>query len=145
MKKKIISALLLAGLYSGFTGMAIAAPSQTASFTIHWTDNSGNGTANDQEDGFNVERGPTATGTFTQVGTVGQNIVTYIDTIANDPGSTQYCYRVRAFNKAGNSGYSNVACATTAAIPQVPPTNPTTLTCTATITQGTQTLTLNCQ
>ena len=138
MKKRFLAALAVFIILAG-PGYAIA-QTATQNFTVNlnWTDNSNN------EDGFNVERGPTATGPFTVVATVGPNITTVSGTLTNDPGNTQYCYRVNAFNKAGASAYSNVACVTTPAIVTVPPA-PTTLTCTAVITQGTQTLNLVCK
>ncbi len=47
--------------------------------------------------------------TFTQIATTGANLTAYDDTTVV-PG-TQYYYRVRATNTAGNSGYSNTALA----------------------------------
>lgn len=68
--------------------------------TLTWQDNS------TDEDGFRVERAPTITGTFTQIGQVGTNVVTFLDSA----GVGGNCYRIRAFNTWGNSTYSNVAC-----------------------------------
>lgn len=92
----------------------ITAPLYGAQFTLNWTDNSNN------ESGFRIERAPglSATTGFTEIGTVGANIQTYVDT--NLPNSTAYSYRVRAYNAAGNSGYSNTASGTTPA--NTPPT-----------------------
>lgn len=72
---------------------------------INWTDNSGN------EDGFKIERYSGTGGTYAQIAQVGANITTYLDTALQS--STQYCYRVRSFNSAGNSAYSNELCVTT--------------------------------
>ncbi len=73
---------------------------------LTWTDNS------DNETGFKVERcqGSTCTN-FAQIATVGANVSTYANTGLR--ASTTYRYRVRAYNAAGNSGYSNIASATT--------------------------------
>jgi hypothetical protein len=69
---------------------------------LSWTDNSGN------ESGFKIERckNPNCTN-FAQVAQVGANVKTFSDTGVTK--NTSYNYRVRAFNAAGNSGYSNVA------------------------------------
>ena len=78
-----------------------------ASLSLSWTDNS------DNESGFKVERcqGVGCT-TFSQITVTGVNAQAYVD-----PGLVQaslYCYRVRATNSAGDSAFSNTACATTA-------------------------------
>ncbi|HVH57146.1 MAG TPA: hypothetical protein VM791_12880, partial [Vicinamibacterales bacterium] len=56
------------------------------------------------ETGFSIERSPDGRA-FSQIATVAQNVTTYVDT---RPGSSKFVfYRVRAFNLAGNSAYSN--------------------------------------
>ncbi len=102
---------------------APAAPSgltaTTASSTtinLSWTDNS------DNEEGFRIERGTDGT-TFTGIGTTAANTAIYSDTDCN--ASTKYYYRVRAYNSAGNSTYSNTATATTQAPPVTAPAPPT--------------------
>lgn len=68
--------------------------------TLVWADNANN------EIGFKIERSRDGT-TFTQVATVGPNLTSYVDTgLAR---STTYYYRLRAYNNAGNSPYSNTA------------------------------------
>lgn len=69
---------------------------------LAWADNSNN------EDGFRVERctGSACTG-FAQVAQVGANVKAYSDILLSR--NTTYRYRVRAFNAAGVSGYSNIA------------------------------------
>src|SRR5439155_1510981 len=83
---------------------------------LAWTDNATN------EDGFRIERcqGVGCT-TFTEITTVGANVTTYQNTALTLDIS--YSYRVRAYNAAGTSSYSNTATATT-----MPPAAPTTLT-----------------
>jgi hypothetical protein len=85
-----------------------------AQLTLTWTDNS------DNEDGFVIERSTNGTA-FLPVNTVSSNVDTYVD-LTLEP-DTQYWYRVKAFNAAGDSGYTNVASATTN--PELaPPTSP---------------------
>jgi hypothetical protein len=73
---------------------------------LTWDDNSGN------EAGFRIERcrGSACTN-FAQIATVGQNVTTYRNTGLRR--RTTYKYRVRAYNKVGNSTYSNTATAKT--------------------------------
>jgi hypothetical protein len=76
-----------------------------AQLGLTWTNNSTN------EDGFKIERATGTTGTFAQIAITGANATSYSDSGLAD--ATTYCYRVRAFNTAGDSAYSNVACGTT--------------------------------
>ena len=99
---------------------------QTANFALSWTDNSTN------ETGFRVERRLGTAGATSIVGTVAPNVVNFTDTVANDPGNTQYCFRVEAFNSAG-SGFSPLACATTPVI-VIPPPAPGGVSVTVTVT-----------
>jgi (2Fe-2S) ferredoxin len=70
---------------------------------LAWTDNANN------EDGFQVERKTGTAGSYTQITTVGPNVTSYADFGLAD--GTTYCYRVRAFNSAGNSAYTLERCA----------------------------------
>jgi len=79
--------------------------SDAAQLTLTWTDNSTN------EDGFAIERKTGPTGTFAQIATVGPRVTSYVD--SGIASVTTYCYRLLAFNTAGNSAYSNEACGTT--------------------------------
>ena len=79
------------------------------SVLLGWTDNSNN------EDGFKVERKEGISGTYTQIGTTGANVNVYAD--SGLQFGKVYCYRVRAYNSAGNSGYSSQKCATTLSTP----------------------------
>jgi hypothetical protein len=88
------------------TGLSATAAS-SSQINLAWTDAANN------ETGFRIERSTTSGGTYTEIATVGANISSYQNTGLT--ASTAYYYRVRAYNAAGNSGYSNVANATTQA------------------------------
>ncbi len=101
---------------SAVTQAAPALPAAPANLTataisrsqinLSWTDNA------DNESGFRILRckGSTCTN-FALIATVGANVTSYADT--NLTANTTYRYRVYAYNASGNSGYSNVAAATT--------------------------------
>ena len=84
-----------------------ATATSSSQMNLAWTDNSVN------EDGFKIERAASSTGPWSQIATVGANVVSYSDTGLNP--STTYYYRVCAYNGAGDSGYSNTVSATTQA------------------------------
>ena len=140
MKKRFLAALAAFIILAG-PGYALAQQQATRPLNIQlqWTDNSNN------EDGFDIDRaiGLPASSPMSRIARVGANVVQYIDAVT-DPGNTTYCYRVSAYNAAGSSGFSNTSCVTTPAIITVPA-NPTTLTCSVTLAQGTQPLTITCQ
>lgn len=69
------------------------------SATLLWDDKSNN------EDGFKIERKTGASGSWSQIATVGANVTTFQNTGLNE--ATLYYYRVKAYNQAGDSGYSN--------------------------------------
>lgn len=77
---------------------------------LTWVD-----TSND-ESGFEVERALGTSGAFAQIAVLGTDVSSYSDTGLTEV--TEYCYRVRAFNDAGDSGYTAVSCSTT---PEEPP------------------------
>jgi len=81
--------------------------------TLSWTDASSN------ETGFKIERSPNGVIFWTQIATVSANVTSYSDT-GLDP-DTKYYYRIRTYNAAGNSDYSNVDNSTTL---QAPPATP---------------------
>jgi hypothetical protein len=85
---------------------------------LAWTDNA------DNESGFRIERSTDGVN-FGEIDTVGANVTGYSDTTVAE--STSYWYRVRAYNGAGNSAYSNIASATTPACPAEPPAAPSSL------------------
>ena len=93
---------------SGLTATALT----SVSLALTWTDNATN------ETGFKIERGTSATGPFTQIGTTPTNFVTYTDTGLTV--ATAYSYRVRATNAVGDSAYTAVATATTPTVMTIP-------------------------
>jgi len=106
-----------------------------AQAVISWTDNS------DNETGFKLDRqlngGPWATLPVT----INANVTSVTDTTVVQPtvpGSADnvYCYRLLAFNKTGNSPFTNTACKTFAAPASTVPNAPSGLTTAQTLTPG---------
>jgi hypothetical protein len=85
---------------SNLTATAVS----TSQINLSWTDNSNN------EEGFRIER-KTGAQDFSEIAQVGPNTTSYSDT--GLAAATTYTYRIRAYNNAGNSAYSNEASATT--------------------------------
>jgi hypothetical protein len=88
-------------------GTAPAAPSNLnvaadarGPLQVSWTDNAGD------ESGFAIERA-SAGGSFATLATVGADVTEYADEYV--VSGVSYSYRVRAYNAAGASEYSNVA------------------------------------
>ena len=84
-----------------------ATASSSSQISLTWADSSSN------ETGFKLERKTGATGTWSQIATPAANATSFsnLDLTA----STEYFYRVRASNAAGNSPFSSEANATTQA------------------------------
>ena len=89
------------------SAIVAATAASAATLTLSWMDNAA-GTAM-----FKVERKTGTTGTYTLIGTTGTGIETYADSTVSV--GTTYCYRVKASNAFGDSGYSNEACGSVAA------------------------------
>jgi hypothetical protein len=70
--------------------------------TLSWTDNA------TDEDGFLVERADHPSGPFAELAQIPDDMTAYSD--VSVAFGQSYCYRVRAFNTAGASDSSNVAC-----------------------------------
>jgi len=107
-----------------FCALLIATPTSSAqmqsSATLKWQDNSGN------EQGFGIEMLSPTDADFTEVGTVDANITQFTLSLSGNYGDV-FCFRVYAFNAAGDSVDSNIACKTLPAAPSLPPvTSPTT-------------------
>ncbi|MFH1142961.1 MAG: LamG-like jellyroll fold domain-containing protein [Candidatus Eisenbacteria bacterium] len=73
---------------------------------LDWTDNAGNELNYEVDRSIDGEAGP-----FELRATLGPSTETWIDDDLD--AETEYCYRVRATNSYGESGYSNTACDTT--------------------------------
>lgn len=92
------------------TGLTASAVTQNK-VTLSWQDNSNNETR------FKIERRVSG-GNFTQIATVDANVTTFENTGLT--ANTEYQYRVRASNDAGDSAYSNVVTVSTYQGPQAP-------------------------
>jgi hypothetical protein len=79
-----------------------ASVSDAAQLTLTWIDTSSG------EAGFRIERKVGVTGTYVEIAQQPSGVTWYVDTTVMP--ETTYCYRVRAFEAAGMSGYSNEAC-----------------------------------
>lgn len=100
---------------------------RTAQLYLTWTD------TNDNETGSKIERRLGQTGEFVEIAMVGIDSTQFYDVIPNDPGGTEYCYRLRAFNLAGDGPYSPVGCGTSGTVP-TPPANAPSITVTTVTT-----------
>jgi hypothetical protein len=99
---RVVTVVPAAQLPAAPTGLAATASKNSTNLT--WTVNSTN------EDGFKVESS-TDGQTFTLIGTVGAGVSVISDKITGPKKKTLY-YRVRAYNAAGNSDYSNTVIVT---------------------------------
>jgi hypothetical protein len=95
-------------------GGAGAVATSSSVIRVSWIDNSSN------EEGFQIQRSTSSSSGFSQVGMTSAGATSLDD--GGLAAATTYFYRVRATNAAGNSGWSNVASATTQATTP-PPTN----------------------
>jgi len=99
-------------------GSLTAAASSSYQIDLTWVDNA------DNEQGFMLERKTGAGGTYAQIAWLSANTRTFSD-IRLTPG-TQYYYRLKAYNRYGESSYSNEISATTSSVnnPPYTPSNP---------------------
>jgi hypothetical protein len=104
-EKSFLKLFLPSFLFTLLAVLSSPAAITAAQLTLSWSDNSTN------EDGFRIERRMGTTGTYAEIATLGVNAASYTD--VNLANGTNYCYRVRAYNALGVSGYSNEQCATT--------------------------------
>ena len=84
----------------------VATPTSSIQMDLSWIDNSEN------EAGFKIER-KIGDKPFTQIARLDANVTSYSD--KNLVSSTEYSYRVVAYNSIGDSHYSNIASDTTVA------------------------------
>ena len=119
--KSILCLCLLCSF--AFCVVLIATPVFSAqaqsSVTLKWQDNSGN------EQGFGIEMLSPTDADFTEVGTVDANVSQFTLGISGNNGDV-FCFRVYAFNAAGDSPDSNIACKTLPEAPSLPPVTPPT-------------------
>jgi subtilisin len=106
-------------LVPGSGGNPPAAPANLTATAVSSTQINLTWADSDTETGFKIER---CTGTgcsnFAQIATAGVNVTSYSNTGLT--ASTSYSYRVRAYNTAGDSDYSNTTSAVTQAAPALP-------------------------
>lgn len=82
--------------------LVLASHSWAGVLAISWTDYSVD------EDGFSIERRSPDSPVFAPIATAASNTVAYLD--RGVPAGGVFCYRVRAFNQAGVSDYTNESC-----------------------------------
>jgi thermitase len=91
-------------------GGLTAAAAASSQVNLAWSDNSSN------EDGFAIERCQgSGCSNFAPIATVTPGVTSFVNN--GLAANTTYSYRIRAYNTAGNSGYSNSATATTPSAP----------------------------
>ena len=99
-----LSRRLLLALLLGLGAVLFHHDVQAGQLILNWNDNSTN------EDGFRIERKIGTGGTYAQIAQTAASASSYTDVGLTD--GTSYCYRVRAFNAAGDSAFTNEACGT---------------------------------
>jgi hypothetical protein len=97
-----------------FIGMQTLWAQVQSSATLKWQDNSGN------EQGFGIEMQSPTDADFTEVGTVGANVTEFSLSLDGNYGDV-FCFRVYAFNDAGDSADTNIACKSLPDGPSLPP------------------------
>ncbi len=99
--------------------------SSSSSISLNWNDKATN------ESGYKIERSLNEFSNFEQIAVLVTNAQAYIDDFGLQ-ASTAYFYRIRAFNSAGDSDYSDTVSVTSQAPPAVVPSMPIGLQATAT-------------
>lgn len=112
MKKLLFLLLLMPAL--------AFAQTQTWQPNVSWTPGPVLPDGTNAPTGFKLERKAGTGGTFSQITQTAANVTTFRDSIANDPGGSTYCYRVRAFNAVGDGPYSGEGCGTSPVVPKLP-------------------------
>jgi hypothetical protein len=88
--------------------LLISSTQTTNSIGLSWTDNSS------IEQGFRMERSLSATTGFAEIAVIPSNTTNYTD--PSLVAGTNYYYRIRAYNEAGNSAYTSVVQVLTAGL-----------------------------
>lgn len=106
--KPILAVTALSGTPPNAPSALAANAFSSSQINLTWTDNSNN------ETGFKIEA-KTGTGSYALIATTGANTTSFSHGTLNP--STQYSYRINAFNASGNSSFTAEASATTQAPP----------------------------
>lgn len=93
------------------TGLSASAAAYNK-INLSWTDASSNETA------FEISRSASSNGTYVAVGTTVANATSFTDSGLN--ASTTYYYKLRSLTESSESGFSNIANATTSGMPSTP-------------------------
>jgi hypothetical protein len=88
------------GISPAPTSLTITVPTATKTLILNWSCTATN------EDGFKIERSLSSGSGWSQIATVGINAHTFTNTGLTS--NTRYYYRVRSYNRIGNSAYSNI-------------------------------------
>jgi len=99
------------GTFAAAPSDFIAAPLSSTEIALAWTDRATN------EDGYQIERSFDGTN-FVQIATTTISATDYLDTELSP--STQYYYRLRAFNSVGTSNYATTSTVTFSVAPSSP-------------------------
>ncbi len=94
-----ITTLNPTGISPAPTSLSITVPTATGTLILNWSCTATN------EDGFKIERSLSSGSGWSQIATTGINIHTFTNT--GLASNTRYYYRVRSYNRLGNSAYSN--------------------------------------
>lgn len=106
----IFCAALIVIICGGIVTDSLSAAQLQFTTTLTWQDNSNN------EDGFGIEMLSSTSADFMQIESVGPNTSQHAITLSGNY-EDNFCFRVFAFNAAGSSSDSNVACKILAALP----------------------------
>jgi hypothetical protein len=107
MRYLLIIILLLWSAPLAEAACTVSGATQNCTVRVQWQWSQGSG---GPADGFTVQKGGK------DLANTPASQLTYDDSIINDPGNTQLCYDVLAFNSAGKSPPSAQACVTTPVI-----------------------------
>jgi hypothetical protein len=87
------------GIPSAPSGLSVTVPAALGTLILNWNCSATN------EDGFKIERSLSSGSGWSEIATTGINIHTFTNTGLTS--GTRYYYRVRSYNRLGNSAYSN--------------------------------------